>query len=548
MAILICESGAEKRKIFKLDKSSMSCGRSESADITISDPFASNEHFKVVSKNNSWFIEDLKSANGIEINDVLRPAAKLEHGDIIKVGSTFLRFYERDETAEEAAHEGLPQIPGYKVYERIGVGGMGEVYRASQISLDREVAIKTLSPQHAKDREFVEKFFSEAKAAGNLNHANIVQVHDVGEVDDICYICMEYVGGGDLTAKLRECDKLPVAEAVKICRDVAKGLEYAQTKGVVHCDIKPDNIMFTSEGTAKIADLGIARSVSGYQGRRKEVFGSPHYMAPEQAMGKAVDHRADLYSLGCTMFRMLAGRTPFSGANARAVMKKQVTEEQPDLIEINPECPPELADIVDFLMEKKVESRCKSAKILLKMLDKLAIAGDTRRKSVRLSATHKPQRTSFRAGHKLRDKKNNPLIIKGALALAGVVVVALVVMFLMADPVDGAFSRVADYETEQDYSAALKELEELQIREELSLHDSKRVARKIVQLEQAVADQKLEQRFRRLWNDYLQKREGGASIDVLAKKLDYISSVFRGKDEYLGIISQERIRLGGKRK
>ncbi|MBP5231956.1 MAG: protein kinase, partial [Planctomycetes bacterium] len=148
-------------------------------------------------------------------------------------------------------------------------------------------------------------------------------------------------------------------------------LAYAKSKNLDHCDLKPDNIMFSESGMAKIADLGIARHTSEQQTQQKEVLGSPHYMAPEQAMGKPVDHRADLYALGCTMFRMLAGRTPFSGTSAREVMKKQVMEEHPDILKFAPDISPELADVIDALMEKNPDKRIQSANELIAMLEKI---------------------------------------------------------------------------------------------------------------------------------------------------------------------------------
>ncbi len=498
-------------------------------------------------------VEDLGSSNGIEINDVNLPSSPVRHGDLIKAGSTYLRFYERDETAEEASHDSLPVIDGYEIYERIGVGGMGEVYRACQLSLEREVAIKTLSAEHAKDRDFVDKFFSEARASGNLNHANIVQVHDVGESGDVCYICMEYVGGGDLTGKLRESDRLTAKDVVSIITDVAKGLEYAEGKGIVHCDIKPDNIMFTTTGTAKIADLGIARSVSGFQERRKEVFGSPHYMAPEQARGKPVDHRADLYSLGCTMFRMLAGRTPFSGASAREVMKKQVVEEHPDILGFAPDCPAELADIIDFLMEKNLEDRCPSATELLRLLENV---GKKQRKSRKkdptvLMGAVKPGTGSFSAasrlkttgGRKRRRSRSRSIVFVGivlVLALAGGIY-----WQINRDPVVSVFEEVAVHEKNDEYSAAIGLLNLLKTKVALNAANMKKVDDKIAALEKSQAALEKELFFRRKWNSYLDLRESGASAEQLLKQIDYLSTIFAEDKNYSMMTVRERKRLSG---
>lgn len=371
MASLVCESGADKRTVFELEGEKIVCGRSKKATICINDPFASGKHFGLVKKGDDWYIKDLDSANGIEVNDIPVDTERLSHGDLIRIGSTYLRFLAKSETAEEASKDDLPVLSGYDISERLGVGGMGMVYLANQRSLNRQVALKVLSPSKANDKEFVKNFFFEARAAGKLNHQNIVQVHDVGEEDGICYMCMEYVGGGNLTDLLRETGMLDQKKVIEIAIDIAQGLEFARSKDLVHCDIKPDNIMFTETGMAKIADLGIARRQSDASDHKQQtsVMGSPHYMAPEQAMGKAVDHRADLYALGCTIFRMLTGRTPYSGSSAREVMKQQVSAEHPDIIKLVPKCSPKLADIVDMLMEKKPDDRCQTAADLLKLLE-----------------------------------------------------------------------------------------------------------------------------------------------------------------------------------
>lgn len=554
--MFLCESGADKRKVFPLTSGTLVCGRSEEADISVQDPFVSGRHFTVTEKKGSWFVEDLGSSNGLEINDAKVHAARLEDGDLLRVGSTYLRFHAHDESAAEAAQEGLPVIEGYQIIERIGVGGMGEVYRARQCSLDREVALKTLSPAHAQDREFVSRFFREARAAGNLNHPNIVQVHDVGECDGVCYMCMEFVGGGDLTSRLRDDGKLPADEVIRIITEVARGLEFAESRQIVHCDIKPDNIMFTESGMPKIADLGIARSASGYQERKKEVFGSPHYMAPEQAMGKPVDCRADLYSLGCTMFRMLSGRTPFSGASARDVMKKQVTDEHPDLLLLAPDCPPELADIVDFLMEKKPDERCPSATELLRLLAKFKTHG-TRSHSARISArvarASGRTRISSRGKEELKAPKPSlterlrglPLGAKAAVGVALLVVLLALGKFLFFVPPDPArlFETVNQKQKKGDFVGAIQLLKEFPAGEDQALLE--RIRSQIIQLQKAQSKVAKQMQFQRLWNEYLTIRSNSAKT-VLEKKLEYMASLLdENYPDELRTIHVERVRVMG---
>lgn len=559
MAIFVCESGADKRKVFNLTAGTLVCGRSADVELPLLDPFLSGRHFSVTSKNGSWFVEDIGSANGLEVNDVKVSAAKLEDGDLLRAGSTYLRFYEHDESAAEAAREGLPVIDGYDISERIGVGGMGEVYRARQCSLDREVALKILSPSHARDREFVNKFFREARSTGSLNHPNIVQVHDVGECAGICYMCMEFVGGGDLTGRLRNDGKLAPDEVVRIIRDIAKGLEFAESRQIVHCDIKPDNIMFTEGGMAKIADLGIALSVSGYQERKKEVFGSPHYMAPEQAMGKPVDCRADLYALGCTMFRMLAGRTPFSGATAREVMKKQVVEEHPDVLKLAPDCSPALADIVDFLMEKKPEDRCPSATELLRLLDALQTHQAEKKSSVkkkRSGHVHQAAAAAVVAGAYSHGRARGPVQksrrwwahlpvgAKVAILLA-VLIAALVIGKVVTS---GDTSRQVFEEVEKR-AAAGEYAEAIQLLQEFNAGRNKAsaawVATRLEQLRKAQAKSAGSLRFQRLWGDYLNVRSK-ATREELERKLDYMASLLdENYPDELRIINSERLNIRG---
>lgn len=551
MAIFICESGADKRKVFHLTTGTLVCGRSEDADLTVQDPFVSGKHFQLVQKEGAWFVEDLGSSNGLEINDAKSTGGRLHDGDLLRAGSTYLRFYERDESAEQAARAGLPRIEGYEISERIGVGGMGEVYRARQCSLDREVALKILSPAHARDREFVSKFFREARSAGNLNHPNIVQVHDVGESGGVCYMCMEFVGGGDLTSRLRGDGKMPIDEAIRVISEVARGLEFAESRQIVHCDIKPDNIMFTESGMPKIADLGIARSASGYQERKKEVFGSPHYMAPEQAMGKPVDCRADLYALGCTLFRMLTGRTPFSGASAREVMKKQVMEDHPDLLKLAPDCPPELADIVDYLMEKKPEDRCPSATELLRLLSTVQ---NRKSRSARSNVSKKRQAPVLPAQARMSTRhapKPSPLArlstgAKVAVGAAGLVValVLIHVLFLSGDGLQEVIDQSLAKEKAGDYAGAIQLLKRYGTPSDRG--EAARITARLNQLDKAQSTAATKLQFQRLWNDYLEVR-GSEPKAVLEKKLDYMQSLVDDKSypDQMGIITSERMRLMG---
>ena len=213
---------------------------------------------------------------------------------------------------------------------------MGTVYRATQNSLHRTVALKVLSPQLAHDPEFVELFLKEARAAAQLHHPNVVTIFDVGSAGNTHYFSMEVFDGGSVEQWLRREKRLPVDRALTMTRDAAKALEFAESKHILHRDVKPDDLMVTAQGVVKLADLGIAaRRGEETTGR----FGTPHFVAPECIKGASADHRSDLYSLGATLFRMLTGRTPFQGANVGEILDAVQRTEAPRLREIDPNIP-----------------------------------------------------------------------------------------------------------------------------------------------------------------------------------------------------------------
>ena len=246
----------------------------------------------------------------------------------------------------------------YELEEKIGSGGMAEVYCAHDNSLDRLVAVKILHEAYRNDLEFVEKFTDEAKAAARLAHPNIVNIYDVG-IDGIDhYIVMEYVQGNSLKDKLRQEGALDILTATKISKDIANGLAHAHAHNLVHCDIKPHNILMTPDGRAKIADFGIARAITEstmtYSGN---VVGSVHYFSPEQAQGTSITPKSDVYSLGIVMYEMLTNKLPFNGENPVSIAMKHIEEEPAPPSSIRPEIPPMLEAIILRAMNKNPELR-----------------------------------------------------------------------------------------------------------------------------------------------------------------------------------------------
>ena len=242
----------------------------------------------------------------------------------------------------------------YSLERELGRGGMGVVYLAREVRLDRLVAIKVLPPGRAGDAGVRERFLREARTAAKLSHPNIVPIHAVDEAQDFVFFAMAFVDGQTLTARVRERGPLPAGEAARVLRDVAWALGYAHGQGVVHRDVKPDNILLEQgTGRALVADFGIASAVRGAAGLDGEtISGTPEFMAPEQALGEGVDERSDLYSLGVTAYFALSGRLPFSGASATEVLAKQVTEAPPALAEAGSAVPRKLAHVVQRCLAK----------------------------------------------------------------------------------------------------------------------------------------------------------------------------------------------------
>ena len=249
----------------------------------------------------------------------------------------------------------------YELEEKIGSGGMAEVYCAHDNSLDRPVAVKILHEAYRTDLEFIEKFTGEAKAAARLTHPNIVNIFDVGIDGADHYIVMEYVQGNSLKDKIREEGPLDILTATKIAKDIANGLAHAHAHNLVHCDIKPHNILMTTDGRAKIADFGIARAITeSTVTYSNDVVGSVHYFSPEQAQGGTITPKSDVYSLGIVMYEMLTNKLPFTGENPVSIAMKHIEEEPVPPSSLRPEIPPMLEAIVLRAMNKNPDLRLSS--------------------------------------------------------------------------------------------------------------------------------------------------------------------------------------------
>jgi serine/threonine-protein kinase len=258
----------------------------------------------------------------------------------------------------------------YRLMSCIGSGGMATVYKGVDMLLQRRVAVKVLRERFADDPEFLERFQREARAAANLDHINIVTVHDVGKDGDQHYIVMEYVDGQDLKTLIRQKGRLSVAEALEIATQIAAGVGHAHKANVIHRDIKPQNVLVTPDGRAKVVDFGIARALSeSGLTDSNTVWGSPIYFAPEQAAGDPPTPASDVYSIGVVMYEMLTGSPPFRADNPTALAMKHLREEPPPLAVRNPHVPPRLEWIVRKLLSKEPSARYRTAEQVAHVLE-----------------------------------------------------------------------------------------------------------------------------------------------------------------------------------
>ena len=262
---------------------------------------------------------------------------------------------------------GATEIPGYQVLRSIGRGGMAEVFLATQMSLGRDVALKILSPEMAADPTLRERFLQEARLAAQLRHPNIISIHDVGTFDDIAYIAMEYEAGGTIAP--RPGTTLDANTALRSVHDIAGALDYAHGRGVVHRDVKPDNILRRANGSCLLSDFGIARVMDSEAALTREgtSIGTPQYMSPEQLRGEKVDGRSDLYSLGVVLYQLLTGELPYKGSDSFAIGMQHISAGIPRL-------PPALARVqplLDALMAKDPNARPASGAEVQKRIDAL---------------------------------------------------------------------------------------------------------------------------------------------------------------------------------
>ncbi|MDQ3162524.1 MAG: protein kinase, partial [Actinomycetota bacterium] len=241
----------------------------------------------------------------------------------------------------------------YELKEVVGTGGMASVYCAYDTLLERNVALKILHDHYGEDVEYVERFRREARAAAQLSHPGIVTVIDRGEENGRQFIVFEYVDGETLKEVVERSGPLPVRRAIELGLEIGRAIAFAHDQGLVHRDVKPQNVLLGSDGRARVTDFGIARSLDAV-GRTETgtVLGTSHYIAPEQARGERVDAQTDVYSFGVVLYELLAGDVPFPGDNFLTVAMKHVNDEVPSVLERRPDTPLRLASLIESCMAK----------------------------------------------------------------------------------------------------------------------------------------------------------------------------------------------------
>lgn len=351
-------------------------GSSPANALRIQEAGVIEDHAVVKALKGSGF--GIKAHGAVRVNGSEVQASPLSDGDVIEIGTTRIAFGKTQDL-------GLPQISGYRIIDVLGKGGMGTVYRAEQVSLHREVALKVLKQDQTSDASFIAKFIAEARAAAKLQHPNVVSVFDVEHDGDTYYYAMELMHEGSCEDWLKQNGVMPVDRAMQVIADAAAGLAYAESLGIVHRDIKPDNLMLDQHGAIKIADLGLASNTSDATEAR--AIGTPHFMAPEQVLNKELDHRTDLYALGCTFYRLVTGKTPFRGQTVKDILRAQVKDQAEPASRANPEVSNDVAAIIQRLMAKEPSARYQTANDLLEDLENLLQPPQKRGKWIALAAT-----------------------------------------------------------------------------------------------------------------------------------------------------------------
>ena len=402
---------------FRIEGERAVLGRSSTTDIHVRDLKLSRQHCEFLRAPDGYVVRDLGSRNGTFVNGARITEARLRHGDRVQIGLSRFIFECPEPTASSVADTHLADgagprrcaacgtlvpldelgrarvtgdhiycggclmavpligrvVAGYEVVQCVGRGSMGLVFKAEQLSMQRHVALKILHRELSTDADAVARFLREARAGGRFSHPNIIRIYDMNEADGYCFISMEFAAGGDVGSLLEREGPLSVAQVVDIISQGATALAHAHSKGIVHCDVKPSNLLVAQDGLIKLGDLGLANSLRAAGLSSLTTSGAAlatlAFLSPEQVDGAAqVDARADVYSLGATCFHLLTGVHPFRGSTI-AELSHLIRSEPPSSVRVyRDDVPPELDRVVGRAMAKSPAERFASADEMLAAL------------------------------------------------------------------------------------------------------------------------------------------------------------------------------------
>jgi predicted Ser/Thr protein kinase len=395
---LTFETGSLAGQSFDLQGPRVVLGRSKECDIEVFDSRVSRQHCVITLDGATAHVKDLGSANGTRLNGAPVGLALVKTGDVLDLAGTKVRLElgaaEKTVALQRGPTELVPcvkrlrdpalriQIPGFEVGRVLGEGGTSAVFEARGRT-GEVVAIKVHKLGGSVVPEDRERFVREARTAASLVHPNIVRILDHGEAEGRLYIIMEFVRGETVQARLQRLGRIPLPVALHTARQIASALDHAGRHGIVHRDVKPDNILVQEDGTAKLVDFGLAKSLhlAGRSGvtRMGDVLGTLHYMAPEQLDSSVTaDHRADIYSLGATLYHMISGGTPFSAKTNFGYFHKILFEEPPILGLLSRDVPPIVSAMVSKCLRKRPDERYQSADEIVKLVTTLLASGEQR--------------------------------------------------------------------------------------------------------------------------------------------------------------------------
>ena len=350
-------------------------GRSLQCLVPIADRKLSRIHCSVMFQKDHFYLKDHQSTNGTFLNkQTVQKLERLQNGDVIKIGSTHITFVFERGTEELPKKDDLvdepKQIDQYEVLEKIGQGGIGSVYKVRHSKNQEVFALKLLKPEAAQDNAMVTRFYQEARACATLNHPALVKVHDIGIYEEAPYLVLEFVPGSPLSSIIRSEKRLAVPVALSIAAQVAEALVYAHAKGIVHRDIKPGNILVSTETKVKIVDMGMVKMIheSGIT-LSGQTMGTPRYMPPEQIEDASkVNHQVDIYALGATLYFMVAGVPPYHELRTKHLgeLLKHIVTTPPVPVESLVELTPAVAKLIARSMERDPKKRIPDAKTLVK--------------------------------------------------------------------------------------------------------------------------------------------------------------------------------------